>query len=140
MTVDVARRVRVSVSDAEVRRSIIATMRSVSPQQSLSVVFVSSREMRRLNRTYHGEDRVTDVLAFPQASGVSAQLSAELGEIVICPAYVKAQAQRAGESFRRELTRVLIHGTLHLLGYDHARPRDAERMFGMQEEIVRKLF
>lgn len=147
--VEIARRVRVPIPDAEVRRIITKVIASAAKQtrgeglpyrpdrhvgaprndRAMSVAFVSPQEMRRLNRTYHSEDRVTDVLAFGGEG--------ELGELIMCPSYVKAQAKRAGEPFRRELTRVLVHGTLHLLGHDHATPREAERMFGMQEEIVR---
>jgi rRNA maturation RNase YbeY len=145
----------------------------------LSLAFVSPREIRRLNRTYHGEDQVTDVLAFPAGEREEARStkhetrnkpktqiskfghsklfrisdfgfrisrarpskvqSYDLGELVVCPSYVKQQAKRAGEPFRRELTRVLVHGTLHLLGHDHATPSDAERMFHMQEQLVRSL-
>ena len=60
----------------------------------------------------------------------------EIGEIVICPSYVRQQAKRAGEALRRELSRVIVHGMLHLFGYDHAAPSDAEQMFALQERIV----
>ena len=98
--------------------------------KNLSIAFIAPREMRRLNRTYHGEDRVTDVLAFGEG---------DPWELIVCPAYVKAQAKRAGEPFRRELTRVLVHGTLHLLGHDHATPQEAERMFAKQEAIIQNM-
>ena len=100
----------------------------------ISVALVGPKRIRELNRTYHHEDRVTDVLAFGlhETPGQS-----QVGELVVCPAYVRAYAKRAHEPLRQSLARVLVHGTLHLLGHDHARPKDAERMFALQEEIMR---
>lgn len=136
IVVDVAHAARAPLSDVGVRRIIAATVRRTGRTASgaISVAFVGPARMRWLNRTYHGEDRVTDVLAFGEAP---ASHPHALFEIIICPSYVRRQAERAGESFTRELTRVLIHGTLHLFGYDHAKPKDAERMFTLQEGIVR---
>ncbi|MDP3771579.1 MAG: rRNA maturation RNase YbeY [bacterium] len=204
MSIDVARLVRVPISDASVRRIIIASVqfvrgrlsslrggaparrslgegggggRNPPPRSegeregvwhtSISVAFIGPARMRVLNRMYHEEDRVTDILAFGQPQADSRKLQAmrtrflprpmgggatrppkpwrrgrgggDLGELVICPSYVNAQAKRAGEPFRRELTRVLVHGTLHLLGHDHATPRQAEMMFSIQELVVAQL-
>ncbi|MBI4434922.1 rRNA maturation RNase YbeY [Candidatus Uhrbacteria bacterium] len=179
-SIDIARLVRTPLSDAAVRRIITTTMARLRPTRlfspppngrgsergrgvrrggaghtSISVAFVGPRRMRELNRTYHGEDRVTDILAFRtkerrtqerrirpiQLSSVLQFFSSpsDLGELILCPPYVRQQAARAGESFRRELTRVLVHGTLHLLGYDHRRPHEAEAMFHLQERLVSKL-
>lgn len=125
--------------------------------RGLSVAFVGPAAMRRLNRTYHGEDRVTDVLAFPCGTNTRMDTNSQirirgigdhswigavpedLGELVVCPSHVRANAKRAGEPFRRELARVLVHGTLHLLGYDHRAPQGAETMFSIQEGLVRNV-
>lgn len=163
MRVEIARFVRPPIPDALVRRAVAAAARRARTPGDISIAFVGARRMRELNRQYHGEDRVTDVLAFPPAtighqdqrtreprrrrdrsppvlkSSGSKVPPSELGELLVCPSYVKQNATRAGEPFRRELARVLIHGTLHLLGYDHATPREAERMFGVQEAIVREV-
>ncbi|MFH1099119.1 MAG: rRNA maturation RNase YbeY, partial [Candidatus Uhrbacteria bacterium] len=76
----------------------------------------------------------------PLPPGGGARGGGELGEIIICPAIVRQNARRAGEPFRRELLRVLVHGTLHLCGYDHATARGAKQMFKVQETIVGQLF
>lgn len=143
LNVEIARRVSPPVSDAFVRRAVAAVFPRERRRGVLSVAFVGSARMRVLNRLYHGEDRVTDVLAFGQPEADSRKPMAgdrnELGELIICPTYIRQQAKRAGEPFRREIARVLIHGTLHLLGHDHATPKDAERMFGRQEQMVQKI-
>ena len=72
--------------------------------------------MRTLNRRYRGMDRSTDVLAFPSAGSPERGF---LGDIAISIPYAARQARRAGEPFGRELDRLLLHGFLHLLGYDH---------------------
>ncbi len=78
----------------------------------LSIALIGQGKMRKLNKKYRGKNRVTDVLAFPNKE-------IGLGEIVICLREVKKNAKRYGLTFEKELSRVLIHGLLHLLGYDH---------------------
>ncbi|MBI4433316.1 rRNA maturation RNase YbeY [Candidatus Uhrbacteria bacterium] len=135
LQIDVARVVPVSLSDVALRAyaaevvRVTKTKRQVASRE-LSVAFVGPQRMRTVNRGYHGEDRVTDVLAFSGAPE-------SFGEILICPAYVRQQAKKAKEPVRREMVRVFVHGVLHLLGYDHAVPEDAERMFRIQEAVVR---
>jgi len=78
----------------------------------LSIVLLGQGKMRKLNKKYRGKNRVTDVLAFPNKE-------LGLGEIVICFREVKKNAKRFNSTLEKELARVLIHGILHLLGYDH---------------------
>ncbi len=91
----------------------------------LSVVFVGNDRMRRLNARHRGIDKTTDVLSFPlweappsraipPASG-----SVPLGDIVICVPKAVAQAREYDATFHQEIARLLIHGLLHLAGYDH---------------------
>lgn len=137
MAVEVARLARVSVSDRAVRNAVGAVLTHEGTRSAdVSVAFVGPARMRVLNRTYHGEDRATDVLAF---RGDHAGRAGELGEIIICPAVARRNATRAQEPVRREVLRLLIHGTLHLCGYDHARPHEAEEMFTIQERLVERL-
>jgi len=80
--------------------------------------------MRELNRTYRGIDRTTDVLSFSQLEGALPVCGAtDLGDIVISPAQAKRQAAGAGTTLDQEVTSLLIHGLLHLLGYDHEKNR-----------------
>lgn len=90
----------------------------------LSVVLVGQGRIRQLSRHYRRKNRVTDVLAFPYARGpetgsVVFQKEMGLGEIVICLTEVKKNAHRFGSTLEKELGICLIHGILHLLGYEH---------------------
>lgn len=76
--------------------------------------------MQTLNRRYRRMDRSTDVLAFPAPGRTAAGF---LGDIAISVPYAARQARKAGESLARELDRLLLHGFLHLLGYDHETDR-----------------
>ncbi len=111
----------------------------------LSILLVNDRRMRVLNQQYRGVDRTTDVLSFPQID-VSTQLSAlssqhfMLGDIVINIHKAKRQAIENGITFNEELKRLLLHGLLHLLGYNHEDSKYAERkMQKKTKEILNQL-
>lgn len=91
---------------------------------------VSEEEIRRLNRMHRGKDKVTDVLSFPSGD---LPIFGKLGDVLIC--YAQAERQAEGD-IPLELTDLLVHGILHLLGYDHETPVDAEEMFPLQDKIV----
>ena len=102
-------------------------------RKELVVVFVTSGEIRRLNRLYRRKDYETDILSFEPAEESS------LGELVLCLPIIKEQSRRTGLSERGELGYMLVHGVLHLLGYDHGTRRDEATMFSLQDEIYRRL-
>ncbi len=83
------------------------------------MLFCGDRRIAGLNRRWRGKGRPTDVLAFP-SEGIAAGF---LGDIVISIPYATRQARRRGESRAREVDRLLLHGYLHLLGYDHETDR-----------------
>lgn len=83
----------------------------------ISILFVNDKRMKTLNRNYRGIDKTTDVLSFP--SCFSLPTSRLLGDIVINLHQAKRQAATSGVSFNEELIQLLIHGLLHLIGYDH---------------------
>lgn len=87
---------------------------------NLSIALIGPNRMKKLNKRYRGKNRVTDVLAFPNQDSE---------EIVICLREVKKNAKKFNSTFKKELTKVLIHGVLHLLGYDHEKgEREREEM------------
>lgn len=102
----------------------------------LSVVLVDAVEMKRLNKVYRGKDSVTDVLSF-NLGGVS-DPGPKSNEIVLCWEEINRQAQNNKKSFNYHLIYLLIHGILHLLGYEHegVREEDSERMFALQASLV----
>ncbi|MGA1796639.1 MAG: rRNA maturation RNase YbeY [bacterium] len=104
--------------------------------QEVSILFVSDRYVRRLNKCYRGIDQPTDVLAFSMREGEWTDIQPQLlGDVVISVETAARQAKEVGHSLDRELTILLVHGILHLLGYDHMEKRDAERMQA-QERVV----
>jgi len=109
------------------------------PSADLSLTLVGKTRMRRLNRTYRQRDYATDVLAFPMQDG-SRSVSAFLGDVVICLPVALTQASKFGNTSDEEILRLLIHGTLHLLGYDHeTTEREAKRMRRKELAILRRL-
>jgi probable rRNA maturation factor len=92
----------------------------------ISLVFVSDIRMKSLNRKYRGRNRVTDVLAF------------DYGEIIICLPQAKKQAKKIGHSLKKELTILLIHGILHLAGYDDETKKGYNKMINKQKELWQK--
>ena len=108
----------------------------------LAVVVTDDETMRGLNRTYLGVDAPTDVLSFGGASPdfVSPSVADEyLGDVVIAYPQAKKQALAAGHSIRAELSLLVVHGVLHLLGYDHIRPEDKVVMWERQGDILAEL-
>jgi probable rRNA maturation factor len=97
----------------------------------LSIALIGPGKMRKLNKRYLGKNRVTDILAFGENSKfqIPNSKSRGIGEIVICLSEVKKNAKKFKSSFEKELARVLIHGILHLIGYDHKKnEKEAEKM------------
>lgn len=95
------------------------------------MLFCGDRRMRSLNRRYRGKDRPTDVLAFP------AEGEGLLGDVVISVPYASRQARRRGEPAAREIDRLLVHGLLHLCGYDHE--TDDGEMDALEASLRRRL-
>lgn len=101
-----------------------------SAEGELHLHIVNESEIRRLNRMHRGKDKVTDVLSFPSGD---LPIFGELGDVLIC--FEQAERQAEGD-IPLELCDLLVHGTLHVLGYDHEVPADAEVMFPLQDKIV----
>ncbi|HTG01088.1 MAG TPA: rRNA maturation RNase YbeY [Nitrospirota bacterium] len=94
--------------------------RSGAPDAEVSVLFIGDRAMRSLNRTWRGIDRTTDVLSFSQREGRFPLIQPQLlGDIVISLPQAERQARNAGHAVSWEINCLLVHGLLHLLGYDH---------------------
>ncbi len=112
-----------------------------TPPCELSVTVTDDETVRGLNREYAGEDEVTDVLSFSQREGEELVGPpggvSPLGEVMIAYPQALRQADEVGRSVEEEVTRLLIHGTLHLLGYDHAEPGEERRMRDREEELLR---
>jgi probable rRNA maturation factor len=118
-------------------RAILSDVGETSAE--LGILFVGDQRMRGFNREYRGQDRTTDVLAFAmrEASHASTHL---LGDVVIAVPTAARQAKRGQRSLEEELTVLLVHGVLHLCGYDHERSeKDARRMHRRERMILQSL-
>lgn len=94
----------------------------------LSIVLVCDRRMKGFNKKYLKRNWVTDVLAF------------DYGEIIICLPQAKRQAKRLGHSLKKELAILLVHGILHLVGFDDEKPREYDKMIMEQDKIIKKIW
>ena len=116
----------------------------VNPLAELSVLLVDVDYMTELNHRWMGSEGPTDVLAFPMDEGsvdhgpgeVGAGEPALLGDVVLCPEVAASQAAAAGHTATDELHLLTVHGTLHLLGYDHAEPEEEREMFALQARLL----
>ena len=108
-------------------------------QAELSVALIGNTEMRKLNARYRKKDYPTDVLSFPAAPGISGGVRL-LGDVIISVDKAKQQAKERGRKLDGEMITLLIHGVLHLLGYDHERSaKDARIMGRLEKRIYRAL-
>jgi probable rRNA maturation factor len=125
------------LSDAAVRRVVATVLKGERRKAEVAVTFLGPVRMRALNREHLGHDTTTDVISF----GLPAPDGRLLGDIYICRAVAAAQAKELGVPLREELVRLIVHGTLHVLGYDHPKGEGRTRsaMWKRQERYVRKL-
>ena len=102
------------------------------------VIFVDNKKIHKLNKEYRNIDRPTDVITFRLADYEEVKYGdiTVLGDIYISLDKAKEQSIEYGHSYLRELSFLLIHGFLHLLGYDHMNPEDEKEMFTLQEKIL----
>ncbi len=111
----------------------------------ISISLVNNEEIRRLNKEYRNIDKATDVLSFPLIDFkkdkicMTSDRELLLGDIVISTDKTKEQAIEYGHSFKKELAFLLVHGTLHLLGYDHEIKSDEDKMLARQRKIIKLL-
>jgi len=136
VTVSDARNSR-AISAALVRRAVLAVLDLYEIESAeYSVVFLSGQQMRALNRRSFGRDRATDVIAFglPHPGLL-------VGDVYVCPSVARRLAREFNVSEREEMVRLVVHGTLHTLGYDHpsGEGRSQSDMWRAQEECVRRI-
>ena len=102
---------------------------------AVEISVIGDGEMKKINQEWRGKKTTTDVLSFAWNEDRHMK-SVIIGQIFISYPFVKKQAKEAGAPFMKEFTAVLIHGLLHLVGYDHNDPKKAQKMFKMQDKIA----
>ncbi len=112
------------------------------PNTELSLSFVTNEKIHELNRNYRGIDRPTDVLSFEcdnlpfEGEDFDESEIFELGDTIIATDVCEAQTAEYGTSFESEVTLLITHSILHLLGYDHIEEEEAEEMEALEDEII----
>lgn len=121
-----------------IRRAVEAALASEHAAGDVCVLVTDAEEIQGLNASYRNIDRVTDVLTFPAWEGdaIACPPDGYLGDIAVCLERAQEQAEEYGHSLERELAFLAVHGSLHLLGYDHMEPKDEQEMFAKQTEIL----
>ncbi len=133
-----------SIKDTSINEEIlIDTLQQVindlgKGESELLIRMVDKNEIQNLNKTYRHQDKSTNVLSFP--SDLPIEIDEEiLGDVVICLEVVKQEAQDQQKTFLDHLTHMAVHGTLHLLGYDHIEDDQAKTMESLEVEILDRL-
>ncbi|MBT8092729.1 MAG: rRNA maturation RNase YbeY [Gammaproteobacteria bacterium] len=121
-----------------VRRALAAARSGTAAASEVSVRIVEADEMRALNRKYRQRDAPTNVLSFPSGDidGLPADATRTLGDIVICADVVNDEAREQGKSRDAHWAHMLVHGSLHLLGYDHQAEAEAAKMEGLEKCLL----
>ncbi|MFA6427637.1 MAG: rRNA maturation RNase YbeY [Candidatus Magasanikbacteria bacterium] len=131
------------VSEVVIKKSVDCILdKEKHSDCSVNIHIVGDAMMKHINGTYRNIHRTTDVLSFAIHDGASFPGIAhadELGDIFISARQIKRQALAHHVSAKEEFMRMLVHGVLHLLGYDHTEERVATRMFARQEKLVKLL-
>jgi probable rRNA maturation factor len=151
ISIQVDARYSQDVDATDLARTIGAALQAEGhPEGELTLVVTGDEEVQALNLQYLGEDHPTDVLSFPSAEqatepgrpvfvtapDAAPEAAAYLGDILIALPFVRRQAADLGRELRAELRLLAVHGTLHLLGYDHAEPEEEAIMWARQDAIL----
>ncbi|HWP23381.1 MAG TPA: rRNA maturation RNase YbeY [Candidatus Binatia bacterium] len=141
MPVEILRRRAAKGYSARRLKKVAAAVLDIvgATEAELSLAFIGDREMRRLNARYRGRDYATDVLSFPADENLPPGTRL-LGDVVISVDKAASQAREKGRGLDQELVTLVIHGIVHLLGYDHERSaKEAKRMKRLENKIYRRL-
>lgn len=119
-------------------------LESVAAAVEVEVALADSATVRELNRLYRGRDETTDVLSFATSEDEAGFVAApdeapSLGEVIVCLAVAEAQAGEAGRPLAAEVCHLVVHGILHILGYDHEDPVEGERMKQREDAVLTSL-
>jgi len=120
-------------------RASAAVLERQSADGDLTIVLTDDAQLHELNRDYLGIDAPTDVLSFPASETDPETARRYLGDILISVPRAEEQARAAGHELEAEVQLLAVHGTLHLLGYDHAEVEEKARMWKAQAEVLERL-
>lgn len=125
-------------SEAQLQGWLDGTLLGFQDEAEVTVRLVDEAESRELNLTYRGKDKPTNVLSFPFEAPPGMELPL-LGDLVICRQVVEAEAAEQGKTLDAHWAHMVVHGSLHLLGYDHIEDEEAEEMEALERDIMQEL-
>ncbi|HHT0591673.1 TPA: rRNA maturation RNase YbeY [Legionella anisa] len=128
------------VSEEELTRLTSLALRDYQKEAELTVRLVTAEEMIHLNNTYRKQNKTTNVLAFPSTLPPEIQLECPLlGDVIICPQVLLEESKQLKKTLESHWALILIHGILHLLGYDHIRDDEAVIMQAIEIKLLAEL-
>jgi probable rRNA maturation factor len=151
INISAEQKLKVSLEEGWLRRIALRTLEAegITSPAEMGLVITDSKTIQKLNKTYRGEDQPTDVLAFHMSPETSQESELHfvgppdgvrhLGEVVISYPQAVRQAQEQGHSVAQELAFLIVHGVLHLLGYDDELPEEKRQMEAKAIEIMKRL-
>lgn len=142
MSIGIFNKTEEKIDKRFVRKVVKHTLKKMEAEKSeVNIIFVGLEEIHEINKTYRNVDRPTDVISFAleDTEDVTVYEERVLGDIYICLDKVHEQAKEYGHTEIREMAFLIVHGLLHLLGYDHMIKEEEKIMFGLQEEILNEM-
>jgi len=127
-----------AVADTAIQEALAQSRAKVAGVAEVTVVLTDDAEQHELNRQWRGFDKSTNVLSFPQLEPF-APVAGLVGDITLARETVAREAEEMGIGFEAHFTHLVVHGFLHLLGYDHIEDADAARMEGLETKILATL-
>ena len=137
--IDINPSLQTDLASDMLERAAQAVLAHQSTDGDLTIVLTDDAQLHELNRDYLNIDAPTDVLSFPAFETDPETARRYLGDILISVPRAAQQAQTAGHALEAEVQLLAVHGTLHLLGYDHAEAEEKNRMWKAQAEILKSL-
>ena len=125
--------------EAQLRRWVELALRQRTADSELTIRLVDAEEGQELNRTYRHKDYATNVLSFPAEVPDGLLDIPLLGDLVICVPVVEREAREQNKALEAHWAHLVIHGCLHLLGYDHIDDEEAEEMEGLERQLLAEL-
>ena len=117
---------------ARLKQAAEAARRAARLKGGFCILLADDKTLRRLNRDFRGKNKATNVLSFPGAGDYA-------GDIAIAHGVTRGEAKASGKKFADHAAHLVVHGVLHLAGYDHERPKDAKLMEPLEVKILKRL-
>lgn len=130
---------QIKIAPEIVERAALSVLTNQSKDGDLTVVLTDDKQLQDLNQEYLGIEAPTDVLSFPATETDPETGRRYLGDILVSTPRAEKQATAAGHTLETELQLLVVHGTLHLLGFDHAKAEEKTQMWKTQAEILERL-